>query len=81
MKFRLKVCQIFPSTTSVSRAGDFLTQDYHLGGGGGGGAMLCAQNVYGTNWTSTLINKHSIQKRLSLFTLSCANQLNNNLKN
>ena len=48
MKFRLKVCQIFPATTSASRAGDFLTQDYHLGGGGGGGggAMLCAQNVY-----------------------------------
>ena len=36
-EFRLKVCQIFPPTTSASRAGDFLTQDYHLRGGGGGG--------------------------------------------
>ena len=79
MKFRLKVCQIFPPTTSASRAGDFLTQDYHLGARGGGGCNArrtkCVLNELDFHF-----NKHSIKKRLSLFTLSCANQLNNNLK-
>ena len=76
MKFRLKVCQIFPPTT---RAGDFLTQDYHLGGRGGGSHAMRTKCVL--NELDFHFNKHSIQKRLSLFTLSCANQLNNNLKN
>ena len=52
MKFKLKICQIFPATTSTSGAGDFLTQDYHLWSGEGE-CMLWAwyKTWTGLDWT------------------------------